>query len=271
MLNKVNALQNKTALVTGASSGIGKEIARKFGAQGCNLILVARSEKSLNELAEELTSKYRIICNVICADLTLTDSVPQIVAQINRFNLHVDILINNAGLGTYGPFETIAPQLERDQIAVNISAVVGLTHAFIPGMLKKGAGSILNIASTASFQPCPYLAVYAATKAFVLSFSEALWAEYKGRGILVTALCPPAVDTSFIKKLGDDSVTKTSVFSKMITPEVVAKEALKALNRSNPSQIIGIKNWLMANSIRLAPRSVVAALGVNMLRPPSQK
>ena len=263
----MDTFKNKTALVTGASSGIGKEIAKKLAQEGCKLILVARSEAALNKLASEINTQYGTTTHVFIADLSKPDCGARLFEQLNASNLHVDILVNNAGFGTYGPFETISAQTEQDEIAVNISALVQLTHTFIPGMLNKGSGSVLNIASTAAFQPVPFLAVYAATKAFVLSFSEALWGEYQGRGIHIAALCPPAVATGFIDKLNDDSVKNTSVFSKTISAEHVALEAIKALRSAKPTHIIGFKNWLLANSTRLAPRSLVAKAGADALRP----
>lgn len=263
----MNTFKNKTALVTGASSGIGKEIAKKLAEAGCKLILVARSEPVLNQLALELNKKHRAPAHVFVADLSKPNCATLLFEQVTALNLHVDILVNNAGFGTYGPFETIHSQAEQDEIAVNISALVGLTHAFIPGMLSKGSGSVLNIASVAAFQPVAFLAVYAATKAFVLSFSEALWAEYQDRGLHVAALCPPAVDTVFIDKLGDASVKNTSVFSKTISAEHVALEAMKVLNSAKPTHIIGFKNWLLVNSLRFVPRSLVAKTGAAMLRP----
>ncbi len=259
--------KNKTALVTGASSGIGKAIAEKLAAAGCDLILVARNEAALQKLATTLQNQYGNIVLVIAADLTHPQCAPNIYQQIVSKNRRVDILINNAGFGTYGPFESIPAQKEQDEIAVNISALVSLTHAFIPGMLSRHSGKVLNIASTAAFQPVGFLSVYAATKAFVLSFSEALWAEYQGRGIHVAALCPPAVNTGFIDKLGDQAITKTSTFANTITPEAVAVAALKALSSSQPTHIVGLKNWLMAHSVRLAPRSLVARSAANKLRP----
>jgi short-subunit dehydrogenase len=267
----MNTLKNKTALVTGASSGIGKQIAKKLAQAGSSLILVARSGSALHQLAIELSNDWATTCHVITEDLSNPDCGTRIYKQVHAMNLHVDILINNAGFGTYGAFESIPAQSEQDEIAVNISALVALTHAFIPDMLSNGSGSILNIASTASFQPCAFLAVYAATKAFVLSFSEALWAEYQGRGIHVAALCPPAVDTDFIRKLGDDSVIKTSVFSKTITAEHVAIQAIKALVSSKPTHIIGFKNWLMTNLLRFVPRSLIARAGAYMLRSPNKR
>jgi short-subunit dehydrogenase len=263
----LDALNGKTALVTGASSGIGAAIAAQLAAAGVHLVLVARSEVALNSLAAQLAAQHAVRCTVMAADLGLPGCGAMLLNQAQARGIAIDILVNNAGFGTYGAFETIAPETEQNEIAVNVAAVVSLAHAFLPGMLLRGHGAILNVASTAAFQPGPYMAVYAATKAFVLSFSEALWAEYRARGIHVAALCPGAVETGFIDRLGDPSVRKTAVFATTLWPEAVALRAMAALRSSQPTHIVGIKNWLMAQSLRISPRSVVAMVGAAMLRP----
>src|SRR5271156_4950090 len=184
----------KTALITGASTGIGAEFARKLARRGMNVILVARSEDKLQALASELKN---IKATVIPLDLTLPDAAPTLKKKVAELGLQVDLLINNAGFGTFGPFEEIDPKLEQQEIQLNVMALVDLTHAFIPAMLERGEGAIINLASVAAHQPVPYMSVYAATKAFVLSFSEALWAEYKDRGIRVLSLNPGATKTEF--------------------------------------------------------------------------
>jgi short-subunit dehydrogenase len=263
----LDTLKGKTALVTGASSGIGAAIAQQLAAAGVHLVLVARSEDALNKLAAQLATSHGVRSTVITADLGLPGCGALLQSRVAASGIAIDILINNAGFGTYGAFETIAPDVEQDEIAVNVAAVVGLAHAFLPGMLQRGHGVMLNVASTASFQPGPYMAVYAATKAFVLSFSEALWAEYRGRGIHVTALCPGAVATGFIDRLGDPDVQKTAVFAVTLRPEQVALRAMAALRSNKPTHIVGIKNWLMAQSPRFSPRSLVAMIGASMSRP----
>lgn len=260
-------IKGKTALVTGASSGIGKAIAEKLAAEGANVVLVARSRNKLEQLANALAQRYAVQCWALPADLSSPHSGTYVHAQAEAMGITVDILVNNAGYGTYGPFDSIEPQAEQNEIAVNIATVVDLAHAFLPGMLVRGSGIILNVASTAAFQPVAYMAVYAASKAFVLSFSEALWAEYQNRGIHVVALCPGAVETAFIERLGNESVRKTTAFSTTLRPEQVADHAIKALRGRGPTHIIGIKNWLMAQSVRFAPRSVVARSSVNIMRP----
>ncbi len=262
-------LTGQTALVTGASAGIGEALARKLAAEGVNLVLVARSQEKLEHLANELSQKHSVRCMPLVADLSQPHCGQALLQAVTSLDAKIDILVNNAGFGTYGHFESISPEAEQDEIAVNVAALVDLTHVFLPAMLQRGKGAVLNIASTAAFQPVPYLAVYAATKSFVLSFSEALWAEYKERGVHVVALCPSAVETSFISHLGDESVRGTSVFSKTLTPEHVADQALVALRGKKAIHIVGIKNWLMIMSLRFAPRAVVASAGAKMMRPVS--
>ena len=262
------SLKGKTALVTGASSGIGKVIAQKLAAAGVHLVLVARSQDMLNQLAAELTQTCSVRCLVMAADLAQPHCGAGLLQKIHAEGMTIDILVNNAGFGTYGPFETLSPQAEQSEIAVNIAALVDLSHAVLPDMLGRGAGVILNIASVAAFQPVPYMAVSAASKAFVLSFSEALWAEYRPRGIHVAALCPGAVETAFISALGNESVRKTSAFASTLTPDYVAGQAMKAIQGTSSTYITGFKYWLMAQSLRFVPRSMVAAVGANMMRPP---
>ena len=264
----MRTLQSQTALVTGASSGIGEAIARQLAAQGCKMILLARSEPALHQLATQLRGEHAVQVDVLAADLAQPDCGPVIQQTLEARGLQVVILINNAGLGSYGPFETLSSQTEQELIAVNIAAMVSLSHAVIPGMLSRASGTILNLASTSAYQPCAYMAVYAASKAFVLSFSEALWAEYRERGIHVAALCPGPVETAFIAKLRNEDIRKTPVFARIIRPELVAGEAIKAIQGTAPARIIGIKNWLMANSTRLVPHSLLAKTTANLLRPP---
>ena len=265
----MDVLKGKTALVTGASSGIGEAIAHRLAAAGVNLVLVARSGAKLRKLSAELTTEYGVQAAVLTADLSRPHCGPSLYRQTQQVGIEVDILVNNAGFGTYGPFESLDAEVEQDEIAVNVAAVVSLSHAFLPAMLRRREGAILNTASTAAFQPAPYMAVYAATKAFVLSFSEALWAENRDRGVHVVALCPGAVETGFIGLLGDESVRLTPLFSSTLRPTQVAEQAMRALRSSSPTRIVGLTNWLMAQSARFAPRSMVARIGANMLRPRS--
>jgi short-subunit dehydrogenase len=206
---------------------------------------------------------------VVVHDLSKPGAGELLRGHLRALRISVDVLVNNAGFGSYGAFESLNAAAEQQQIAVNVGAVVDLCHAFVPDMLRKGSGAVLNIASTAAFQPGPYMATYAATKAFVLSFSEALWAEYRHRGVHVAALCPGAVDTAFIDKLGNSAVRDTAVFARTLPVEQVASAALRALLGSAPSRIVGLRNWLTANSLRMAPRAAVASAAARMLKPSS--
>jgi short-subunit dehydrogenase len=265
----MRTLKGKTALVTGASSGIGEAVARRLAQEGANVVLVARSEAKLRALADTLSEDHGINAVVVVADLIKPSTGEAVRRHVDAQGIAIDVLVNNAGFGTYGPFEDIEPGREQDEVAVNVAALVGLTHAFLPPMLQRGHGAILNVASTSAFQPGPYMAVYAATKAFVLSFSEALWAEYRDRGVHVVALCPGAVETPFFAALGDDRARQASALSRMARAEDVAESAMRALRGNGPTRIVGGRNWLMAQSVRFAPRGVVARIGAGMLRPPT--
>jgi uncharacterized protein len=186
------------ALITGASAGIGLEFAKRLAERGYDVILSARRRDRLDELAARLRAEHGgIRVEVIVADLQDSDAPAAIVAETARLGIGVDLLVNNAGFGTHGHFETLPPDRERGEIAVNVAALVALTHAFLPAMLERGQGGVINVASTAAFQPVPYMAVYAATKAFVRSFSEALHEEVQARGVRVIALCPGPTATEF--------------------------------------------------------------------------
>jgi uncharacterized protein len=253
----------KTALITGASSGIGAAFARTLAAQGTHLILVARSEDRLRDLANALVSQHTIRADVLAADLSRPEAGQELFAATQHLALPVDILINNAGFGTYGPFDSLDAEREQQEIMLNVTAVVGLTHRFLPAMLARRSGAIINVASTAAFQPVPYMAVYGASKAFVLSFSEALWAEYRSKGIRVLALCPGPTSTDFFDVVG----TEDAGLGSKETPEKVVQVALRALERGRPAVISGRQNALLANAVRFAPRGLVARMGAGMMRP----
>jgi uncharacterized protein len=253
----------KTALITGASSGIGAAFARALAGQGTHLILVARSEANLHDLARALAAQHSIRAEVLPFDLSRPAAGEELFAATQHLGLAVDLLINNAGFGTYGAFDRLDPEREQQEVRLNVATVVDLTHRFLPAMLARGSGSIINVASTAAFQPVPYMAVYSASKAFVLSFSEALWAEYRRQGIRVLALCPGRTSTDFFKVVGSEEAGMGA----FETPEQVVRVALRALERSRPSVISGRQNWLMANAVRFAPRAIVAGMGERMIRP----
>jgi uncharacterized protein len=253
----------KTALITGASSGIGAAFARALAEQGARLLLVARSQDKLHDLATALAAQHGTRAEVLAVDLSRPDAGQTLFAATEQVALPVDILINNAGFATYGSFDTIDAEREQQEVMLNIAAVVDLTHHFLPAMLARENGAIINVASTAAFQPTPHMAVYGASKAFVLSFSEALWAEYRSRGIRVLALCPGPTRTDFFSVVG----TEDAALGAKETPEKVVQVALRALERGRPSVISGLRNALLANSARFAPRGMVARMGERAMRP----
>lgn len=258
--------QGKTALITGASSGIGKVFAEALAARGTHLVLTARSEDKLRALAEDLTVRYGMRAEVIAADLSREGAPQQIFAETQQRGLSVDLLVNNAGFGTYGLFAEDSHEKQLAEVRVNVTAVVDLSHLFLGPMLQRGEGGIINVASTAAFQPLPYMAVYAATKAFVLSFSEALWAEYRKRGVRVLALCPGPVDTAFFDAVG----SREPAVGVMVTPEKVVEVGLRALERGKCSVIPQWQTFLLAQVSRFAPRSLVVRIAEQMFTPKKQ-
>jgi short-subunit dehydrogenase len=261
------SFEKRTALITGASSGIGKAFAEALSARGANVILVARSKDKLTSLASEIKKQFKVKAEVIAADLSDPKAPPKIHAAVIKKGYQVDVLINNAGFGTYGQFHTQSADKENKEVMVNAAAVVQLTHLFLPSMVKKREGIIVNVASTGAFQPVPFSAVYGATKAFVLSFSEALWVEYRKQGIRVLALCPGTTDTNFFKARGDGE----STFGKKRTTESVVKTALKALERGKSYAVDGRLNYLLANLIRLSPRGLAARTTGLVMGPKKRK
>jgi len=255
--------QGKTALVTGASSGIGATFARTLAAKGMNVILVARSEEKLRALANEIEGQFSVRAEVVAIDLGRERAAQDVSEEVQRRGLNVDLLVNNAGFGTHGRFETLDAARDHDEIMLNVTALVDLTHAFIPSMVSRKEGGIINVASTAAFQPLPYMAVYGATKAFVISFSAALAQEYRRRGIRVVTICPGATATDFFQVVG----TEDAAVGQKRTPQQVVATALKALERGKSVVIDGRVNTLLALFARLTPISISARVSESMMRP----
>jgi hypothetical protein len=254
----------RTALVTGASSGIGAAFARELAGRGCALVLVARREDRLKALAHELESAHPIKVYVVPADLSRPEAAAGVRAETDKLGLRVDMLVNNAGFATYGPFETIDPVRDHDQVMVNVAAVVALTHVYLPGMVERRDGAVINISSAGAFQPMPYQAVYAASKAFLQSFSEALWAENRHRGVRVVACCPAATDTEYFEVLGNEEEAR---FGAKRPPSGVVNAALHALERNRLSVIVGLPWKLTALAPRFLPRATVAKISERTTRP----
>src|SRR3954469_8454233 len=240
-------------LITGASSGIGEAFARKLAARGHNLLLVARSEDKLITLCNELGRSQRIRAQFVAMDLTDEDAQQRLFEETVKRELQVDFLINNAGFGSMGDFAKLDLDQELRIIDLNIHALVNLTHRFLQPMRDRKSGRIINVASTAAFQPVPFMATYAATKAFVLSFTEALWEENRPYGIRMMALCPGVTDTNFFAA----SHMQRPPARTSQTPDQVVDTALRAFKRGKSSVISGWANLFMTESERVLPRKLV--------------
>lgn len=253
-----------TALVTGASSGIGEQIALQLAARGMNLVLAARSQDRLESLAMRLRAAYPgIDVDVISVDLAVPHGSQELTDRLADAGTRVDVLINNAGFGSHNALVDEDPDNLAREIQLNCSSLVTLTARLLPAMVERGRGGVLNVASTAGFQPIPTMAVYAATKAFVLSFTEAVWAETRTSGVRVVALCPGPTETAFFETTGKDFMT-----SGRQTAEEVAAVGVEALfNGRGPTVVSGTVNKLMAAGTRLAPRAVVARVAELRVRP----
>ncbi|WP_018681605.1 SDR family NAD(P)-dependent oxidoreductase [Actinokineospora enzanensis] len=243
------------ALVTGASAGLGTEFAEQLARRGYDLVLLARSEDRLRRLAAHLTGSHGVECTVLAADLADPDTPARVADDLARRGIVVHTLVNNAGFGSVGRFEDIGAGVDQTQVMVNVAALVGLTRALIPDMLAGGAGAVINVASTAAFQPSPYFATYSAGKTFVLNFSLALRQEYRGRGVKVLCVCPGATKTEFFDEIG----TKAAI-GPMMSASTVVGTALKALDRDRAYVTPGLRNSLNAHLLPRRPRTLVAAI-----------
>jgi len=248
--------RGSTALITGASKGLGKVFAEALAARGMNLVLVARSSDVLNALAEDLAARYGVQCVPLNADLSVPEAAVQIDEELKRRGIQIDLLVNNAGLGLTGSFLAHDLKKEQSAIQVNVQTLVALAHLFGRSMAKRGKGGIINLASNASFQPLPHMATYAATKAFVLFFSEALQFEVAGTGVHVMAACPGPTATSFF-----DGVSTNVPPKDMDSAESVVQKTLKAFDQRKAVAYPGrtsvrVATWLS----RFLPRSLVVRL-----------
>jgi short-subunit dehydrogenase len=247
-----------TALITGASGGIGYELAKLFARDHHNLVLVARSADKLAQVANEL-QPGGVSVKTVALDLAEPPAPKFLFDQLQREGIAVDILINNAGFGALGKFAQMPDDQIFGQINLNITALTQLTKLFLPPMLARHTGRIMNVASTAGFQPGPLMAVYYATKAYVISFSEAIANELKDSGVTVTCFCPGATHTGFAKRAGND---KSRLFKQLgaMNADKVALDGYRALLEGRTLAISGLHNWLVAQSTRLGPRKMVTAI-----------
>lgn len=246
-----------TALVTGASSGIGAEFATALAARGDDLVLVARSADRLESLAAELRRRHGVAVEVVVQDLAEPGAAERVATELVARGISIDVLVNNAGFGSAGRYEDIAAETDHSQLMVNVVALEGLTHRLIPGMVARGHGEVVNIASTAALQPAPYFATYAAGKAFVLNFSLALWSEYRDRGIKVLAVCPGPTETGFFDVVG---TRDAAVTGSMGTATDVVQASLRALARNKGYIVPGRQNFAAAHLMPRRPRTLVARI-----------
>jgi short-subunit dehydrogenase len=252
---------NTAALVTGASAGIGSAIARELAGRGHGLVLVARRKQRLDELAAELRDEHGIRAETIACDLSKPSARGRLAGQIGQLGLDIEILVNNAGFATGGPFHEADPAREIEQVRVLVEAVVALTSAFVPAMVERGSGGVLNVASTAAMQPMPYSAGYSAAKAYVLTFSEALHYELRGHGVSVTALCPGPVETDFWQIAGwqvntGQSFEKAVPKPARISPEEAARAGVQGLASGRRVVVPGLPMRTAMEASRYVPHAV---------------
>jgi uncharacterized protein len=255
---RLEDLKGKTALVTGASSGLGVEFSRQLAACGCHLILVARREEALATLKQELEAQHGVRVDLMPMDLAAAGAPERLYAQVEAASLSVAVLVNNAGLGLYGAFTEIPWEREKMMLELDIVTVAHLTRLFAPAMVRRKFGRVLNIASTGAFQPTPTYAAYAAAKSFVLSYSEAVNVELHGTGVTCTALCPGVTRTEFFQVSGQ-TLTLYQHLTMMDSAQV-ARIGLNAMARGHSSVVAGWLNALMAGSMSFIPRPWAARL-----------
>jgi len=252
-------MNGKTALITGASSGIGLALARLFAQDWHDLVLVARSEAKLRELGDAFAKEHGTKTTVIPADLSKPDAAQDVVDALRAQSIEIDALVNNAGYGLAGAFVETDLTTELEMIQVNVVALTQLTKLLLPAMVARRRGAIMNVASTAAFQPGPLMAVYYATKAYVLSFSEAIADELRDSGVTVTALCPGPTETGFAA-VADMTSSRLFNMSKPMTSAAVARIGYRAMKSGRRVVVAGMKNKLLAESVRVTPRRLVTTI-----------
>ena len=258
-------MSRKVALITGASAGLGEQFAQRFARGGHDVILVARTASKLEALASKLEQEHQVKAHVLAVDLSRPEAPQRLFEEVRERQLEVEFLVNNAGYGSSGPFLDQDLAREAEMVELNCTALMKLTHLFARPMRERRSGRILNVASTAGFQPGPYMATYYATKAFVVSFSEALAYELKGSGVTVTCSCPGATQTEFALRSGTE---KSRLFQRPGVAKApdVAADAYGAMMKGRVLKIHGALNWLGAVGTRFTPRALVRSIAANLNR-----
>jgi len=259
----------KTALITGASAGLGAEFAKLFAADGYGVVLVARRQDRLETLAAKLRQAHRIDAHVVAADLGTPEGPQRVLDDLRRLAAEIEFLVNNAGFGASGAFVQLDLARQLEMVQVNISSLLALTHALLPAMIARRSGRILNVGSTAGFQPGPFMATYYASKAFVNSFTEALSYELRGTGVTATVSCPGATATEFSTVAG----TERSRLFRMgaASAATVAREGYRAMMAGKPIVVHGMKNKFGVQLLRVSPRAAVRAVAASLNPPAAQK
>lgn len=260
----LNSFADQWALITGASSGIGAEFARQLAARGMHLVLTARRRELLEGLAQELHTAHGTKTEIILADLADPQAPAQLLAEIAQRGRTLELVINNAGFGVIGVIEETDPARVQQMVQVNIAALTDITYRVLPGMLHRGHGAIINVASVAAFQPVGYMSAYAASKAYVLHFTEALWAEAREKGVTLLALCPGTTRTDFFDISGAAGWL-ASHRAQEVQP--VVKCALRALEKRRPYVVSGWANYLLSLAVRLTTRAIVVKESLKYFRP----
>lgn len=260
----IETYAERWALITGASSGIGAEFARRLAARGMHLVLAARREEPMQALASDLHTQHGTRTEILGLDLSDPEHVERLKSEIAARHIQVELLVNNAGFAVVGDVESTDPKRVLQMLDLNIAALTNLTYHFLPAMLERQHGAIINVASVAGFQPVAYMGAYAASKAYVISFSEALWAEARDRGVTVMALCPGATRTAFFEYAGVPNWLKKHGSH---SPSQVVKSALKGLEKRRSFWVPGWWNYWRTWLVRMAPRKMVVKQSMDYFRP----
>jgi short-subunit dehydrogenase len=260
----IDSYNDRWALITGASSGIGAEFASQLAGRGMHLILAARRKDAMTELATNLNTRHGTRCHIIAIDLSEPDAGRRLFDEIRRLQVDVELLVNNAGIGLIGQIQSTTPEDVRRMLNLNLMTLADLTYRVLPSMLERGHGAIINMSSQAAFQPVAFMAGYAASKSFILHFSEALWAEVRSRGVTVTAVCPGVTRTDFFDKAGAAGWLEKHT---SVTPVKVVRSALRAMSKRRQYVVTGWKNYLLTLLVRFMTRRTAVNESQRYFRP----